>query len=130
MNNKRVTSTDKSRMASVKEDAMDMTTAKRVRRDSPTVLWHNRPDTTDISCLYPELLTIIFQNLEVTDKGRAAQVCRSWRDSAYNKSVWKGVEAKLHLKKTSSSRDPNIFPSLVRRGIKKIQVSFSPFLHG
>ena len=41
-----------------------------------------------------------------------------WRDAANCKSVWKGVEARLHLGR------PNfyLYPSLVRRGIKKVQV--------
>lgn len=76
------------------------------------------PDKTHISCLYPEILAIIFGYLEVRDKGRVAQVCSAWRDAAYHKSVWRGVEAKLHLRRASSS----LFSSLVRRGIKRVQV--------
>ena len=72
----------------------------------------------NISCLFPEILTIIFSNLEVRDKGRAARVCVTWRDAAYNRRVWRGVEAKLHLKRAN----PSLFPSLVRRGIRKVQV--------
>ena len=45
-------------------------------------------------------------------------MCTVWRDSVYSKSVWKGCTARLHL---SQSSDP-LFPSLVRRGIKKVQV--------
>ena len=41
-----------------------------------------------------------------------------WRDAANCKSVWKGVEARLHLGRSNSY----IYPSLVRRGIKKVQV--------
>lgn len=47
----------------------------------------------------PELLAMIFGYLDVRDKGRAAQVCTAWRDAAYHKSVWRGVEAKLHLRR-------------------------------
>jgi F-box and leucine-rich repeat protein 14 len=68
--------------------------------------------------LYPELLCIIFSKLSVRDRGRAAQVCTAWRDAAYTKSVWKGVEATLHLRKSS----PFLFTALVQRGIKKVQV--------
>ncbi|UYV66349.1 FBXL14 [Cordylochernes scorpioides] len=65
-------------------------------------------------------------NLEVLDlsgcshdnHGHDIMVCREWRDAAYNKSVWRGVEAKLHLKRASST----VLTSLVRRGIKRIQV--------
>ncbi|PSN51042.1 F-box/LRR-repeat protein 14 [Blattella germanica] len=73
---------------------------------------------THVSCLYPEILALIFGYLEVRDKGRAAQVCTSWRDAAYHKSVWRGVEAKLHLRRAN----PSLFASLVKRGIRKVQV--------
>lgn len=73
---------------------------------------------THISRLYPEILSMIFGYLDVRDKGRAAQVCTTWRDAAYQKSVWRGVEAKLHLRRPN----PSLFSSLVKRGIKKVQV--------
>lgn len=76
------------------------------------------PAATTISSLYPELLALIFSYLEVRDKGRAAQVCVTWRDASYNKSVWRGTEAKLHLRRYC----PTLFHSLVRRGIRKVQV--------
>lgn len=90
---------------------------RKIKKKSSTV-WHNRP-TTHISALYPELLSTIFEFLDVPDKGSAAQVCTTWRDAAYRKSVWRGVEAKLHLRRPN----PTLFPSLVRRGIKRVQVS-------
>lgn len=74
--------------------------------------------TSNISCLYPEILSIIFSYLDVRDKGRVAQVCTAWRDAAYRKSVWRGVEAKLHLRRSSVS----LFSSLVKRGIKRVQI--------
>ncbi|OQR67677.1 fbxl14-like, partial [Tropilaelaps mercedesae] len=77
-----------------------------------------QPSQTHVSALYPEILAMIFSYLDVLDKGRAAQVCTAWRDAAYHKSVWKGVEAKLHLRRAN----PSLFPSLVRRGIKRVQV--------
>lgn len=61
---------------------------------------------------------MIFDKLSVRDRGRAAQVCTAWRDAAYSKSVWKGVVAKLHVRKPC----PNLYTSLVRRGIRKIQI--------
>lgn len=76
------------------------------------------PEGTHIGHLYPEILEMIFEKLSVRDRGNAAQVCTMWRDAAYSKSVWKGVEAKLHLKRPS----PTLFTSLVKRGIKKIQI--------
>nr|SVE92987.1 EOG090X05GA [Moina brachiata] len=75
-------------------------------------------DTGHINCLHPEILTIIFGMLEVRDRGRAAQVCRSWRDAAYRRSIWTRCEPKLHLRRAN----PVLFPSLVRRGIKRVQI--------
>jgi F-box/leucine-rich repeat protein 14 len=73
---------------------------------------------THISDLYPEILTMIFSQLSIREKGRAAQVCTAFRDACYNKSVWKGVEAKLHLRRSS----PTLFSSLVKRGIRNVQI--------
>ncbi|XP_054278776.1 F-box/LRR-repeat protein 14 [Macrosteles quadrilineatus] len=73
---------------------------------------------THVSSLYPEILALIFSYLEVRDKGRAAQVCSAWREASYHKSVWRGVEAKLHLRRSN----PALFGSLVRRGIRRVQV--------
>lgn len=74
--------------------------------------------STHVSQLYPEILALIFTHLGVKDKGRAAQVCSAWRDAANYKSVWRGVEAKLHLRKPVQG----LFTSLGRRGIKRFQV--------
>jgi len=72
--------------------------------------------TSDV--LFPEILCLIFEKLDLQSKGRVAQVCTKWRDAAYLKSVWKGCEAKLHLRRAN----PTLFPSLVRRGIRRVQV--------
>lgn len=74
--------------------------------------------TKNISILYPEILAHIFSYLSVNDKGHAAQVCLTWRDAAYHRSVWRGIEARLHLRKPS----PAILQSLVKRGVKRIQI--------
>lgn len=71
-----------------------------------------------ISSLFPEILAMIFNYLDVKGKGRVAQVCTAWRDASYHKSVWRGVEAKLHLRRAN----PSLFPSLQTRGIKKVQI--------
>lgn len=81
-------------------------------------LGYSVDNRTHVSYLYPEILALIFSYLEVKDKGRAAQVCSSWKEASYQKSVWRGVEAKLHLRKTN----PSLFSSLVKRGIRKVQV--------
>ncbi|KAK7496136.1 hypothetical protein BaRGS_00012546 [Batillaria attramentaria] len=77
-----------------------------------------QPFPVEISCLFPEILTIIFSYLDVRDKGRVAQVCVKWRDAAYNRCVWRNVEARLHLRRAN----PSLFPSLVKRGIRRVQV--------
>ncbi|KAK3535092.1 hypothetical protein QTP70_003927 [Hemibagrus guttatus] len=73
---------------------------------------------THVSSLFPEILAMIFSYLDVKGKGRVAQVCVAWRDASYHKSVWRGVEAKLHLRRAN----PSLFPSLQSRGIKKVQI--------
>jgi len=72
----------------------------------------------NVSCLFAELLVIIFCYLDVRSKGRASRVCRSWRNAAYERCVWRGVEAKLHIHSSS----PQLFGSLIRRGITRVQV--------
>lgn len=74
--------------------------------------------TTSITCLFPEILTLIFRYLDVRDKGRVAQVCTAWHEAAYNKLVWRGVQAKLHLRRTNHV----LLASLARRGIKRVQI--------
>ncbi|KAK7798412.1 hypothetical protein U0070_021080 [Myodes glareolus] len=64
------------------------------------------------------MLAMIFGYLDFRDKGRAAQVCTAWRDAAYHKSVWRGMEAKLHLRRAN----PSLFPSLQARGIRRVQI--------
>jgi len=86
---------------------------------------------TTVYNLYPEILCMIFCHLDVADKGRVAQVSSKWRDAAYSKSVWKGCEAKLHLRRSN----PALFSSLIKRGIKKVQVlslrkSLRELVHG
>lgn len=73
---------------------------------------------SNISCLFPEVLVMIFCHLDVKDKGRVAQVCKKWRDAAYSRMVWRGDTAKLHLRRSN----PSLFPSLVKRGIRRIQI--------
>ena len=92
---------------------------KQVHDDSGAQETTDEDDVgTHISCLYPEILAIIFGMLEVRDRGRAAQVCQSWREAAYHKSVWRSCEPKLHLRRAN----PSLFPSLVRRGIRRVQI--------
>ncbi|KAJ8680894.1 hypothetical protein QAD02_016681 [Eretmocerus hayati] len=77
-----------------------------------------RSGDTHVSSLYPEILALIFSNLDVRDRGRAAQVCVAWREASYHRSAWRGVEARLHLRKHSSA----VFQCLERRGIRRVQV--------
>ncbi|XP_065200656.1 F-box/LRR-repeat protein 14-like [Planococcus citri] len=73
---------------------------------------------THISRLYPEILAHIFSYLDIRDKGIAAQVCTAWREASYHQSVWRGVEAKLHLRRPN----PTLVNSLTSRGIKRVQI--------
>jgi F-box/leucine-rich repeat protein 14 len=82
------------------------------------LLQQQQDDRTHISRLYPEILAIIFGMLEVRDRGRAAQVCQTWKEAAYHRSVWRSCEPKLHLRRAN----PSLFPSLVRRGIRRVQI--------
>lgn len=71
-----------------------------------------------IHCLFPEVLALIFSYLDVRDKGRVVQVCTKWRDAGYNRLVWRGVQARLQLRRSN----PYLFPSLAKRGIRKIRI--------
>jgi len=71
-----------------------------------------------IGNLFPEILSMIFEYLDVQSKGRVAQVSCRWRDAAYKKSVWKGMTAMLHLNRSN----PTLFSSLATKGIKHVQV--------
>lgn len=84
----------------------------RIQSQSPSIT------STHVSSLYPEILAHIFSYLDIRDRGRVSQVCLAWRDAAYHRSVWRGVEARLHLRRQA----PTLFSSLVRRGIKRVQV--------
>ena len=88
--------------------------------------------STKISDLFPEILAIIFQHLDVQSKGRAAGVCTSWRDACYRRIVWKGVVATLDLPSaskhvaTSPTKPPKdtLFKSLENRGITKVKIRY------
>ena len=74
------------------------------------------------SSLLPELLETVFSYLGVTDKGRAACVCRHWRRVCYSRFLWEKEEAKLDLQQTTKQA----LRSIQDRGIARIQIlSFS-----
>lgn len=78
---------------------------------------------TAISDLYPELLCLIFSHLDTASKGRAAQVCRRWQSIFNTKEIWKGCEARLHLRRLDSDEKNDLtVPCFVRRGIRKVQI--------
>ena len=68
--------------------------------------------------LIPDCLEHVFKYLNTPDKGRAAQVCRLWKDTCYRRGVWKGTVAKLRLPRTSEEA----LHSVRARGIKKVRV--------
>ena len=67
-----------------------------------------------IKLFSPEILVTVFECLDVRSKGRAAQVCRTWRDVAYIHSVWKNVE----ISRLSPS---SLFEVYLSRGMRRIQ---------
>lgn len=97
-------------------------TSQSNKASLPARIWHERPKPS-IHTLQPELWTIIFENLNIRDKGRVARTCTFFRDVVYSKSVWKGEVARLHLAKRNSV----LLESLTRRGIKSVQVSLLSF---
>lgn len=79
------------------------------------------PDSnTQISSLPTEILTNIFSYLSVRDKGRVARVCTEWRDTVYQKSLWRdnGIEAVLNSDRIANPS--SLFTSLRLRGIKRV----------
>merc|ERR1712223_1865315 len=104
--------------ASCKRMSRSSENSSALRSRTKTEEFKERDGTTTIDNFFPEILCLVFEKLDLQSKGRAAQVCSRWRDSAYLKSVWKGCEAKLHLRRPN----PTLFSSLVRRGIRKVQV--------
>ena len=77
----------------------------------------NKTSTT-VEHLYPEILCQIFSYLDTASKGRSARVCSRWRTILNTKEIWRGCQARLHLRRLSSC----VLPNLVRRGIKDVQV--------
>lgn len=74
--------------------------------------------SADLPAIIPDCLEHVFRYLNSRDKGRAARVCRLWRDTCYRRSVWKGSVARLRL-----SRNPNgVLHSVQARGVRKVHV--------
>ena len=68
--------------------------------------------------IIPDCLEHVFRYLDSRDKGRAARVCRLWRDTCYRRSVWKGSVARLSLSRNSDS----ILHSVQTRGVRKVRL--------
>lgn len=68
--------------------------------------------------LIPDCLELVFKHLETADKGRAARVCRLWKEACYRRSVWKREVANIRLTFTSE----DAIHSIRCRGIRKIRV--------
>jgi len=79
-----------------------------------------RCHTCDIFTLPPEILTKIFEYLDVHSKCRAATVCKVWRDIAAIPSVWKEVEVSRLL-------PLSLFDAYVFRGIRRIRSPTNQF---
>ncbi|XP_054720807.1 F-box/LRR-repeat protein 14-like [Uloborus diversus] len=71
------------------------------------------------TCNLPmEILVNIFSYLDVPDKGRAAQVCSSWREASYYRPLWHGVSATVNFNDSAKLLCVN----LAKRDIKDVQV--------
>lgn len=68
----------------------------------------------------PEILVKVFSYLNVRSRGRAAQVCRAWRDIAYVPSLWRDVEV-------SQLSPATLFDIYLRRGIRRVKSPAEPF---
>ena len=95
-----------------------------------------RQQRTVAEDLYPEILCHVFSMLDTESKGRTAQVrigpsapvpaanpfplqvCKRWRNICNTKNIWRGCEARLHLRGLNSL----VVPSLLKRGITRVQV--------
>jgi len=65
-----------------------------------------------------EILVAVFSYLSVSSKGRAAQVCRAWREIACTLSVWTGAEV--------SRLSWWLFDEYRRHGIRRIRSPQEP----
>ena len=61
----------------------------------------------------------IFKWLSFADKGRAAQVCRRWKSTIYQVSLWRGCDQ--YIKQTAEMEI--MAPSLVKREVTKAWLS-------
>lgn len=68
--------------------------------------------------LLPEILTIIFNYLDVADKCRASQVCKTWNMIFKSKSLWRGATVGLHFNTNFSKNTCQLFK---QRGITRFQ---------
>jgi len=68
----------------------------------------------------PEILVKVFSYLNVRCRGRAAQVCRAWRDIVYVPVLWRNDE----VSRLSSA---TLFESYMFRGIRKVRSPAEPF---
>lgn len=69
--------------------------------------------------LLPEILTIIFSYLDVADKFRASQVCKTWNTIFKSKLFWRGATVGLHINTNFSQQICQLFK---QRDITRFQV--------
>lgn len=72
----------------------------------------------DLPAIIPDCLEHVFRYLSSRDKGRAARVCRLWRDTCYRRSVWRGCVARLRLSRSANG----VLHSVQARGVRKVRV--------
>jgi len=79
----------------------------------------SRPTLTSAQWLLPDVLATVFYMLDVRCKGRAAQVCRAWRDVVYIPRVWRDVQV-------SRLSPASLVDIYVQRGIRRIKSPENP----
>jgi len=79
----------------------------------------SRPTLTSAQWLLPDVLATVFYMLDVRCKGRAAQVCRAWRDVVYIPRVWRDVQV-------SRLSPASLVDIYVQRGIRRIKSLTTP----
>jgi hypothetical protein len=62
---------------------------------SNTVNIHPREEKTSIHSLSPEILVLIFSNLDVKDIAQAKVACKLWSVLTKDNSIWRVVAARL-----------------------------------
>ncbi|KAH9372865.1 hypothetical protein HPB48_019169 [Haemaphysalis longicornis] len=87
------------------------------RLEGPGSLQATEPS---VSISNPDIIRLIFNQLEQDDRVSAAQVCGAWRSAADDPRIWSDVEVLLSL---SHSPGTPVLQSLRKRGVERVKVA-------